>query len=51
MVNNIIGVEWNYEGVRHLDERVDTLSLTLLVAQRGLMQSSTHVEGGLLSIF
>ena len=37
--------------MRELDERADTLSLTLLVAQRGSTQSSTHAEGGLLSIF
>ena len=36
---------------RKLDKRADTLSLTSLVAQRVSMQSSTHMEGGLLSIF
>ena len=37
--------------MRELDERVDALSLTSLVAWRGSTQSSTHAEGGLLSIF
>ena len=37
--------------MRELDKRADMLSLTSLVAQRGSMQSSTCVEGGLLSIF
>ena len=37
--------------MRELDERVDALSLTSLVARRGSMQSSTHVDGELLSIF
>ena len=37
--------------VKELDERTDVLSLTSLVARRGSMQSSTYVEGGLLSIF
>ena len=34
--------------MRELDERVDVLSLTLLVAWRGSTQSSTCVEGGLV---
>ena len=37
--------------MRELDERADVLSLTSLVAQRGSTQSSSHAEGGLLSIF
>ena len=37
--------------MRELDERVDALSLNSVVAWRGSTQSSTRVEGGLLSIF
>ena len=37
--------------MRELDERADALSFTSLVARRGSTQSSTHAEGGLLSIF
>ena len=48
MVRDIIRVEQYY---RELDKRADTLSLTLLVAQRGSAQSSTHAEGGLVSNF
>ena len=37
--------------MRELDERVNTLSLTLLVAQRGSTHSSTCAEGGLPFFF
>ena len=37
--------------MRELDERVDALSLTSLVAWSGSTWSSTHAEEGLLFIF
>ena len=48
MVGNIIGVEQYYERIRWKSGHIE---FDLISAWRGSTQSSTHTEGGLLSIF